>query len=351
MGVGKAILETKDRSDRLPDGSEYSERQRQLALGLEDLKFAHAIGEGDTPSSMVTEQDGTLVKDKDNDFGSVLTLHSKRALRNVMDQRGMIDIVRPPRLRGDLDDKDRVSKADKPPPTPFVTMPPTPPISGAETDNLAISAVELRTTDTANKHAGNGQEETQTASDFSLPPVPHLVASQSAPAPLESSAASPSASIVLTTHSSIRGIRVLVVDDDEITRKLMMRMLTRLGCTVTLAENGKIALEKILGGAIPQNVLRGEPGTGMGMSTGRPPVQIEPIPLEKQVYLFDIIFLDNQMVCRDCGLILTTKTNQLCPSSSIANHVWIGCCRCLENLGPERLRRRRDWYTCSCPSS
>lgn len=40
-------------------------------------------------------------------------------------------------------------------------------------------------------------------------------------------------------------LRVLVVDDDPLTRKLMKRMLTRLGCTVSTAENGAIAYELI----------------------------------------------------------------------------------------------------------
>lgn len=37
-------------------------------------------------------------------------------------------------------------------------------------------------------------------------------------------------------------INALVVDDDSLTRKLMSRMLTRLGHTVTCAEDGLAAL-------------------------------------------------------------------------------------------------------------
>jgi osomolarity two-component system sensor histidine kinase SLN1 len=43
-----------------------------------------------------------------------------------------------------------------------------------------------------------------------------------------------------------QGLRVLVVDDDALTRTMMSRMLTRLGCTVSTAENGEIALEMVL---------------------------------------------------------------------------------------------------------
>lgn len=43
------------------------------------------------------------------------------------------------------------------------------------------------------------------------------------------------------------GLRVLVVDDDALTRTLMTRMLARLGCKVSTAENGEVALEMVLG--------------------------------------------------------------------------------------------------------
>ncbi|GAA5885713.1 hypothetical protein JCM6882_007538 [Rhodosporidiobolus microsporus] len=41
-------------------------------------------------------------------------------------------------------------------------------------------------------------------------------------------------------------LNVLVVDDDALTRKLMSRMMERLGCKVSTAENGKIALDMLL---------------------------------------------------------------------------------------------------------
>lgn len=43
-----------------------------------------------------------------------------------------------------------------------------------------------------------------------------------------------------------QGLRVLVVDDDQLTRTLMTRLLTRLGCKVSTAENGEVALEMVL---------------------------------------------------------------------------------------------------------
>jgi hypothetical protein len=42
-------------------------------------------------------------------------------------------------------------------------------------------------------------------------------------------------------------LSVLVVDDDSLTRKLLQRMLERLGCSVVLAEDGKEAIDILLG--------------------------------------------------------------------------------------------------------
>jgi signal transduction histidine kinase len=42
-------------------------------------------------------------------------------------------------------------------------------------------------------------------------------------------------------------LQVLVVDDDPLTRKLLQRLLERLGCSVTLATNGQEALDILLG--------------------------------------------------------------------------------------------------------
>lgn len=50
-------------------------------------------------------------------------------------------------------------------------------------------------------------------------------------------------------------LKVLVVDDDTLTRKLMSRMMQRLGCEVETAENGKIALDMILAPPPPGAVL------------------------------------------------------------------------------------------------
>lgn len=88
------------------------------------------------------------------------------------------------------------------------------------------------------------------------------------------------------------GLPVLVVDDDPLTRTLMSRVLTRLGCHVTTAENGEIALEMILGS---HNLQVLTPSTDASGNLG---------PILEQGYeeneftpegKYAVVFLDNQM--------------------------------------------------------
>ena len=90
------------------------------------------------------------------------------------------------------------------------------------------------------------------------------------------------------TVSYDSGMRVLVVDDDPLTRRLMSRMLTRLGCRVWTAENGEVALEMILGTltrTTPSSEDTGSAGLSMAIST----------PGEDEKHRFAVVFLDNQM--------------------------------------------------------
>jgi len=41
-------------------------------------------------------------------------------------------------------------------------------------------------------------------------------------------------------------IRVLVTDDDAVTRKIMPKLLERFGCRVDTAENGRVCIDKVL---------------------------------------------------------------------------------------------------------
>lgn len=79
-------------------------------------------------------------------------------------------------------------------------------------------------------------------------------------------------------------LHVLCVDDDPLTRTLMSRLLTRLGCIVTTAENGEIALELILG------------GTSFTPSRECAPISVDGFEQASSADgRYHIIFLDNQM--------------------------------------------------------
>ncbi|KAF8892172.1 hypothetical protein BD779DRAFT_1784373 [Infundibulicybe gibba] len=86
------------------------------------------------------------------------------------------------------------------------------------------------------------------------------------------------------------GLHVLVVDDDPLTRTLMKRILTRLGCHVSTAENGEIALEMILG---PNYLHNFTPSSDASRNLG--PI----LEQERATYTtegkYAVVFLDNQM--------------------------------------------------------
>jgi osomolarity two-component system, sensor histidine kinase SLN1 len=83
------------------------------------------------------------------------------------------------------------------------------------------------------------------------------------------------------------GLEVLVVDDDPLTRMLMKRLLSRLGCNVSTAENGEIALELILGSG----------GSNYTPSTDHSagPVSEQSSSVKSDDSKYHVIFLDNQM--------------------------------------------------------
>ncbi|GAA5890425.1 hypothetical protein JCM5296_005044 [Sporobolomyces johnsonii] len=111
-------------------------------------------------------------------------------------------------------------------------------------------------------------------------------------------------------------LRVLVVDDDTLTRRLMSRMMLRLGCKVETAENGKIALDLLLappesdggdGTARQDDIDAAERGVKREKKAG---FGLDPRSGAEAHKNFDITFLDNQMpVCS--GLQVVTKLRAL----------------------------------------
>ncbi|KZT58742.1 hypothetical protein CALCODRAFT_507897 [Calocera cornea HHB12733] len=86
---------------------------------------------------------------------------------------------------------------------------------------------------------------------------------------------------------------VLVVDDDHLTRRLMARMLTRLGCVADVAEDGAIALNMLLGPNAAARTLRADPFYA-GHAIPTPPAE-EPNEEIVDEHKYGVVFLDNQM--------------------------------------------------------
>ncbi|KAF8555658.1 Tco5, signal transduction HAMP domain histidine kinase [Imleria badia] len=85
---------------------------------------------------------------------------------------------------------------------------------------------------------------------------------------------------------------VLVVDDDRLTRTIMSRTLSRLGCHVSTAENGEIALEMIVGRTFKRTQGLNEDSEHDDASC------------------YDVVFLDNQMPIMS-GLEVVAKLREM----------------------------------------
>lgn len=127
------------------------------------------------------------------------------------------------------------------------------------------------------------------------PPNPATLSTSSAPSALPASAASTPSS-TLSRSSALEfpegPIKVLVVDDDSLTRKLMSRLLARLGCKVATAENGAVALEMILDQSAATTVTASgdQAATETAQSQG---IGLDPRCVSERNY--DVVFLDNQV--------------------------------------------------------
>ncbi|GAA5837911.1 hypothetical protein JCM9279_004065 [Rhodotorula babjevae] len=151
------------------------------------------------------------------------------------------------------------------PPSPSVFASPP----NVATPHLFLSGQSTPTSAPSFTHPFGGSNQT-------LRPAPHShISSSSAPAEVTLASSQASAPVVspkpLPAKATPRALapkagagklefpdgplKVLVVDDDTLTRKLMSRMMQRLGCEVETAENGKIALDMILAPPPPGAVL------------------------------------------------------------------------------------------------
>jgi osomolarity two-component system sensor histidine kinase SLN1 len=91
------------------------------------------------------------------------------------------------------------------------------------------------------------------------------------------------------------GLQVLVVDDDRMTRLLMTRMLERLRCVVTTAENGKQALQLLLGEGRSADTPAEEQEPNHPTDDREVPRDVVSVHTMSKEGKFVVTFLDNQM--------------------------------------------------------
>lgn len=124
-----------------------------------------------------------------------------------------------------------------PPPLPSPVSPvsPTLEVPGAPCRTLSTSKIRK-----ASLNSETSQWLSPVLTNSNDAPISHSQPLQPQPSPSNSEGGA--------TTTVQPGLRVLVVDDDALTRTMMTRLLTRLGCKVSTAENGEIALEMVLSG-------------------------------------------------------------------------------------------------------
>jgi osomolarity two-component system sensor histidine kinase SLN1 len=91
------------------------------------------------------------------------------------------------------------------------------------------------------------------------------------------------------------GMPVLVVDDDSLTRMLMKRLLTRLGCKVSTAENGEAALALLTGSPRPTPASENAPPTPDRADGAGSSAAATTTARWSEEGRYSVVFLDNQM--------------------------------------------------------
>ncbi|KAI0726397.1 hybrid sensor histidine kinase [Fomitopsis betulina] len=203
---------------------------------------------------------------------------SASALHSIMEQGGLVEISTKRDSRGEVLTR-TIGDTSTGTQTLFDDTASSTPTGSQDTPPLPIDSLSVSTT--ARPEIPPSSRPRASTFDSLVPPPGSSITS---PAEALSTAEEP--------------LRVLVVDDDLLTRKLMSRMLTRIGCKVSTAEHGGIAL-------------------GMILRTGRPSTEEEDAGSaapsadgQNEEYQYAVIFLDNQMPVLS-GLDVVTKLREM----------------------------------------
>ncbi|KAL5536973.1 hypothetical protein ACEPAF_796 [Sanghuangporus sanghuang] len=209
---------------------------------------------------------------------------SSSALKSLMDQGGLVELG--------TTDSGRI-------PTRSIGDPSTGTDAGSLVGDLPSPQDQSEVAQRTEEHKGISPAPTGRPSHVDLPERPLF--GQTAGVPRSANPASENKSAT----SLDPPLRILVVDDDQLTRKLMKRMLQRLGCVVSTAENGQIAFDLITGdGSTPASDAGEIPGHAVAASTSTP------LRRDFDGPRYELIFLDNQMPVLS-GLDLVKKLRDL----------------------------------------
>ena len=234
---------------------------------------------------------GTVLEQTTSCDGLVQLMPRKRKVGDAVEHNGSrkgsaASNVAVPPVVGE-DGEDESSRSGTPswgPPTP-APNPTSTPISTPERPKTPPPRQKTQQDDSGQTREIKASRLVTRPTHVDLPPPPDLRALQSPP----KTPSSPANRLPQIDVSP--GLRVLVVDDDKMTRMLFQRMLGRLKCWVTTAVNGYEALQLITG---DQNVSQTpvEEDHEHLFSNGEDDSSIVEKEGESK---FAIVFLDNQM--------------------------------------------------------
>ena len=282
VGVGQKVLNKVDANSKDVIAALKSTMTHSICPPIE---------EGETPS--------TLISSFDTSYDSALSQPSNATMSKLMEHSGEIDLVSRSAHRSS-----DTSLTNRPAPIPITpTSNPDssrnpPPSPGSLKDKGADSADTISTIKPTRLTLPHNQLSFLSSSSpptDSPPSLPTSIARESSPLPPTSSS-----KVAPASAASDVPLKVLVVDDDALTRKLMSRMLTRLGCKVETAENGQAALEVL----VAEDDLFSKPPPPPPRSSSPSPIlqknEIQLTPMPSTPYTvptpkFDVVFLDNQM--------------------------------------------------------
>ncbi|KAG8975849.1 hypothetical protein FRC05_005059 [Tulasnella sp. 425] len=300
VGVGRKVLEKQDLIGK--DGLVA----QNFELSSETTEAFNAPQTEDaTPSTMLSTSDGSP---HDSTFAAPPG-QSPSAMRELMEHSGEIELL--PRNKQYIVNGTAIpAAATIPRPPPMVLQQPpavlTPPESVTEgppsgLDSYSSSGTTARPSRvTLPPPQFSFNSASATSGTLELPANPFTPASLSPAGEPQQPSSSASASNpaeatgppkpkppASSAASGDPPLAVLVVDDDAMTRKLMERMLTRNGCVVETAENGKEALDKV--------VQAKNPFTFAPSAPGDKPKRVQTPYLQEEEPRYDVVFLDNQM--------------------------------------------------------